>query len=80
MKINLGKKETVAKGSNFLELLFLLFLGLKLSGHITWSWVWVFSPLWIPALGVVIIFGVAFIYLIIANALDKGRIDGRKKN
>lgn len=28
-----------------LYLLFLLFLGLKLSGSIDWSWWWVFSPL-----------------------------------
>lgn len=28
--------------------LFLIFLVLKLSGLITWSWWWVLSPLWIP--------------------------------
>jgi len=27
-------------------LLFLLFLGLKLGGVITWSWLWVTAPLW----------------------------------
>lgn len=32
----------------FLEILFLIFLTLKLMGEITWSWFWVFSPL-IPA-------------------------------
>ena len=26
--------------------LFLLFLGLKLTGYITWSWWWVTAPLW----------------------------------
>jgi len=25
---------------------FLVFLALKLMGYITWSWVWVFAPLW----------------------------------
>ena len=29
--------------------LFILFLALKLTGWIHWSWWWVFSPLWIPA-------------------------------
>ncbi|MBC7593530.1 MAG: hypothetical protein H7288_06285 [Kineosporiaceae bacterium] len=29
-------------------LLFLLFLALKLTGHIDWSWWWVTAPLWIP--------------------------------
>lgn len=35
-------------GIGFGTLLFLLFLGLKLTGHITWSWWWVTAPLWIP--------------------------------
>lgn len=29
-------------------LLTVLFVGLKLTDHIDWSWVWVLSPLWIP--------------------------------
>jgi hypothetical protein len=29
-------------------LLTLLFIGLKLSGHIDWSWFWVLSPTLIP--------------------------------
>lgn len=32
---------------NFVVLLTLLFIGLKLTGHITWSWLWVLSPMWI---------------------------------
>jgi len=32
----------------FTSLLFLLFLGLKLTGYITWSWIWIAAPLWIP--------------------------------
>jgi hypothetical protein len=31
-------------------LMFLLFLGLKLTGHIDWSWWWVTAPLWITFL------------------------------
>lgn len=31
-----------------MTLLLLLFIGLKLSGEIDWSWVWVVSPVWIP--------------------------------
>ena len=33
---------------DFLGLLTLLFIGLKLTGYITWSWIWVLAPLWIP--------------------------------
>lgn len=36
--------------SIFPSLLTVLFIGLKLTGHITWSWWWVLSPLWISAL------------------------------
>jgi hypothetical protein len=37
-------------GIGFTSLLTVLFIGLKLTGHITWSWWWVLSPLWISAL------------------------------
>lgn len=29
-------------------LLLVLFIGLKLTGNIDWSWWWVFSPVWVP--------------------------------
>ena len=35
-------------GVGFLGLLLLAFIVLKLLGFITWSWVWVLSPFWIP--------------------------------
>lgn len=42
-------------GIGFCGLLTLLFIGLKLCGVISWSWLWVLSPFWIPiALAVVI--------------------------
>lgn len=34
----------------FVTLLTVLFIGLKLAGIITWSWLWVLSPLWIGAI------------------------------
>ena len=55
---------------NFLEALFLLFLGLKLGNVIDWSWWWVFSPIWIPLLAGLIIIVVA---LIIAVLQSKGK-------
>jgi hypothetical protein len=39
-----------SSGIGFPGLLTVLFVGLKLTGHITWPWVWVLSPLWISAL------------------------------
>jgi len=41
-------KNRVA-GVGVLDLLTLLFVALKLTGHITWSWWWVLSPTLIPA-------------------------------
>jgi phosphatidylglycerophosphatase A len=32
---------------NFIELLTVLFVGLKLTNYIDWSWWWVLSPTWI---------------------------------
>ena len=37
-------------GSGFTGLLTVLFVGLKLTNVIAWSWWWVLSPLWIPLL------------------------------
>lgn len=39
-----------------LELLLVLFIGLKLTGYIDWSWWWVLSPIWIPLSIVAVIF------------------------
>ena len=42
-------------GIGFTGLLTLLFIGLKLCGVISWSWLWVLSPIWISvALAIVI--------------------------
>ena len=38
-------KET---GIGFSGILFIVFLILKLTGYIDWSWWWVTAPLWIP--------------------------------
>lgn len=47
-------------GIGFIGLLTILFIGLKLTGYINWSWIWVLSPLWI---GFAIIFLILFIVL-----------------
>lgn len=47
-------------------LLTVLFVGLKLTNHIDWSWWWVLSPLWIGlAIGVVVLIIVLFLYFIL---------------
>lgn len=45
---------------NFLPLLALLFIGLKLTNYIDWSWWFVMSPLYVPVIAIVIIWSIAF--------------------
>ncbi len=54
---------TATNSFPFLSILTLIFITLKLTGYITWSWWWVLSPLWIP---LAIILGIVLIILIIA--------------
>ena len=55
-------------------LLFIVFLVLKLTGNIDWSWWWVTSPLWIP-LAILIGFAVLIVIVaIIIIILNKGDV------
>ena len=40
-------KNSKRNGIGFTGLLQILFIGLKLTGFIDWSWLWVLSPLWL---------------------------------
>lgn len=44
----------------FLGWLTLLFIGLKLTGYIEWSWWWVLCPIWIPLSIGFGLFGIVF--------------------
>lgn len=48
-------KTTVNGGIGFIGLLTIAFIILKLIGVITWSWIWVLSPLWISTVLYVVI-------------------------
>lgn len=45
----------VDSGIGFTGLLTIVFIVLKLIGKITWSWVWVLSPVWISGIILVLI-------------------------
>ena len=49
------KKTSVSGGIGFTGMLTIAFIVLKLLGVISWSWVWVLSPIWIDAILVVIL-------------------------
>ena len=60
--------ETVSVGTSFVGLLTIIFIVLKLTKVITWSWWWVLSPIWITWVLVIVmlfILGIAFIALAI---------------
>ena len=63
--------QTSSGGVGFAGLLTILFIALKLTHVVDWSWFWVLSPLWISAaLGIVflIAFGViALLTIVIGN-------------
>lgn len=50
--------QTNTSGGVFLPLLAVLFIGLKLTGYIDWSWWWVLTPIWLPFLIVMAILAV----------------------
>lgn len=49
------KTEVKRVGIGFAEALALLFIGLKLGKVITWSWLWVLSPIWLPVVLIIVI-------------------------
>lgn len=54
--------QSQSAGVGFAGLLTIAFIVLKLTGVITWSWLWVLSPIWISfALLIVVVIGVAVI-------------------
>lgn len=58
------RNEGTAVIRRILELLLVVFIVLKLTGVITWSWWWILSPLWIP-LAIALIVTIIFLILII---------------
>jgi hypothetical protein len=59
----MSNKNNSGSGIGYLSALELIFITLKLTGYIDWSWWWVFAPTWIP-LGIA---GLIFIIALIAH-------------
>lgn len=57
--------NSTASGIGFFGALTLIFITLKLTGFIDWSWWWILAPTWIPiAIIVLILLGIIVYYLI----------------
>lgn len=56
--------KSSSSGIGLTGVLFVVFLVLKLTGNIDWSWWWVTSPLWIPLALVTCIFLLVLLMII----------------
>jgi len=57
-----NNSSSSSSGIGFAGLLTIVFIVLKLTGFIEWSWIWVLSPLWV---GTVLIVSVLLIALLV---------------
>ena len=51
-------------------ILFLIFMTLKLTDNIDWSWWWVTSPLWIPFVAAMAILGIVGVIAMVIEYID----------
>jgi uncharacterized protein (DUF983 family) len=61
----MSNNTSTQSGMGFSGWLTILFIGLKLTGFITWPWVWVLSPIWISLLIVLAILAIILLIAII---------------
>lgn len=59
------ENKVVYQGPGVLSLLLVAFIVMKLCGVITWPWLWVLSPFWIPLVIAVVALIIAVVALII---------------
>lgn len=51
----MSDNNTSSGGIGFCGLLTVLFIGLKLTDYIDWSWWWILSPMWLPIVVVLVV-------------------------
>ena len=62
--MNNGNNNGASGGIGFVGLLTIVFIVLKLTGVIAWSWVWVLAPLWIDLLLIVVAIVAYLVYYV----------------
>ena len=55
----------------FLSILCLIFITLKLTGYIAWSWLWVLAPIWIPISIILVVFVIVGMLYVAENNKNK---------
>lgn len=63
-------KNSSSGGVGFFGLLTIVFIVLKLTDYIDWSWLWVLSPIWMCGGIILIIIAIILIVGAIKNLLD----------
>ena len=58
-------------GDGFLGLLAIVFIALKLTGHIDWSWWWVLAPIWGPLAIVAVVWLFCVIGIAVIELFEK---------
>ena len=76
----MSTKSNSGTGLSLSAVLFIVFLVLKLTGNINWSWWWVTSPLWIPFALVMSIFCIATVIVIVALIFGASIDDIKEKS
>lgn len=66
------KNQVQTGGVSFLVLLTIVFIVLKLTGYIAWSWLWVLSPLWLP-ITIVFLAPALFLFIVFVFAWVTGK-------
>lgn len=62
--------DKISASFTFIPILTLIFITLKFTNYITWSWWWVLSPMWMIFPILAVIFVVIFIFITIKSLIE----------
>ena len=62
-----GNSSSTSSGIGFVGLLTIVFITLKLTGYITWSWWWVLSPIWISWIFIFLILIIVIVWAVMQD-------------
>ncbi len=65
----MNKKKVRNGGMGIVSFLTVLFVVLKVIGAISWSWLWVLSPIWISVICAILLFGI----VLVSGKIAKGK-------
>ena len=69
----MSNSNSSSGGIGFVGLLTIVFIVLKLTGVIAWSWLWVLAPIWISAAFVIAVLACIGVVVLVVWLRDKAR-------